>query len=366
MTNRLAYLDVLRLLAVSLVMFAHFVLVAGGATKITGIINSDFPLPLIDHSAWQLWKIEVFVVDKFSSQTGTLGVTLFFLVTGYLIPMMLERHTRRSFLVNRFFRIFPALFVAMIMLGVFVGATQGISFTLSSYLASWTLTYHVFGVAPVAGVLWTLVIEVLFYLCACILGKFSMHKLFLLQAVMLTILLVSVRFPNIFYLVLAARQAKYLLMIAVGSAIYLAEKETDWHRKILFVSGAIFVSYFGSQLYKLVHEDTSTYNNPNTYFLGLGLFLFFQWAAKLSSAIFNKLPNVFFLLADLVYPIYLLHATIGLGTMALMRSVTSEPYLLLLAAITASILLSWLLHKFIEVPGISQGRLLVKRLEARG
>ena len=45
MKHRFAYLDVLRLLAVMLVMFGHYVSVAGGATEIPGIINIDTALP---------------------------------------------------------------------------------------------------------------------------------------------------------------------------------------------------------------------------------------------------------------------------------------------------------------------------------
>jgi len=153
MQNRFAYLDVLRLIAVVLVMFGHFVSVGGGATVIPGIISIEYPLPLIDSSSWGMWKFEVFMIETFSTQTAILGVTLFFLVTGYLMPVMTERYSRKGFLVNRFFRIFPVLFVAMIVLGIFVGATQEIKFDVSSYLASWTLTYPIFGVVPVAGVL---------------------------------------------------------------------------------------------------------------------------------------------------------------------------------------------------------------------
>ena len=163
MQNRLAYLDVLRLLSVVLVIFGHYVMVGGGATEIPGIISDSFPLPLYDQTNWQLWKFEIFMIEKFSTQASILGVTLFFIVTGYLMPMMLDRYTRRNFLVNRFFRIFPVLFVATIVLGTFVGATQGIIFSIPSYIASWTLTYLLVGVVPIAGVLWTLVIEVLFY-----------------------------------------------------------------------------------------------------------------------------------------------------------------------------------------------------------
>lgn len=211
MKHRLAYLDVLRLLAVVLVMFGHYILVGGGATEIPGIINPDFSLPLYDGTKWQLWKFEILLIEQFSTQAAILGVSLFFIVTGYLMPMMMQRYTRRGFLVNRFFRIFPTLFVAVIVLGLFVGATQGITFRPSSYIASWTLSYLVFEVVPIGGILWTLVIEVLFYVCAAVIGRFSTYKLFILQSTLLVIILASVKRPDAFFLMLAATQSKYLL-----------------------------------------------------------------------------------------------------------------------------------------------------------
>jgi len=39
---------------------------------------------------------------------------------------------------------------------------------------------------------------------------------------------------------------------------------------------------------------------------------------------------------------------------------------MLVAAILVSIFISWLLNKYIEEPGISIGRMVVRRLDARG
>jgi len=364
MKHQFAYLDILSLLAVMLVMFGHYVLVGGGATEIPGIINIDTALPLIDQTKWQMWKFEIFLIETFSTQTAILGVTLFFIITGYLMSMMLDRYTRLGFLVNRFFRIFPVLIVAMIVIGLFVGVTQGISFGLPSYVTSWTLTYLVFGMVPIVGVLWTLVIEVLFYICAAIVGKFSIYKLFLLQTILLVIIFLSVKKTDVYYLMLAGIQSKYLLLICIGSAIYLAERETIWHHKFTLVFGSSVLAYLGFQIYKIGYEDTSTYNNLGTHLLALGLFLFFYCMEKFN--LLHKLPKMFYWLSGLVYPIYLLHATIGLGTMALIRSITTEPYTMLVAAILVSIFISWLLNKYIEEPGISIGRMVVRRLDARG
>lgn len=301
------------------------------------------------------------MIKSFSTQTAILGVTLFFMITGYLMPLMLERYKRIDFLVNRFFRIFPVLFVALGVIGLFVWMTQGLVFGVSSYVASFTLTYLVVGVVPIAGVLWTLVIEVLFYMCAAVIGKFSIYKLFAFQALILGIVVVSVKVPDSYYFTLVASQVKYMMFICVGSAVYLAEKEESWQNKVFLVFGALVLAYLAFQLYKFGHEDVSTYNNLGTQVLALTMFLFFGFISKFD--ILHKLPRPIYWMADLVYPIYLLHAAIGLGTMAFVRSFTNNPYLMLVTAISAAVFASWLLHRYVEVPGISIGRSYAQRFK---
>jgi len=141
--KREEHLDILRVTAVILVMFGHFVSVGSFAKIIPLIINEKQTLlPLIDNTNWNLWKVEIFIINYFSTQTAILGVSIFFIITGYLMAVMMERYSRSEFLVNRFFRIFPTLIFSTIFLSVFVYFTQSITFEIASYLASWTLTYQ--------------------------------------------------------------------------------------------------------------------------------------------------------------------------------------------------------------------------------
>ena len=130
MNNRFIYLDILRLLSLMLVMFGHYVLVAGGALDIPLVMNPNLTLlPIIDNSRWDLWKLEVFLVEYFSTQTAILGVSLFFIITGYLMPAMLERYNRLEFLINR---LFPTLIVATLLVSIVVAICQDIHFPVSS------------------------------------------------------------------------------------------------------------------------------------------------------------------------------------------------------------------------------------------
>lgn len=354
MIRRLAYLDLLRVVSVILVMWGHFVMVGGGAQVIPGIINPDLTtLPLIDQTQWHAYLLEVFLIEAFSTQSAILGVSLFFLITGYLMPMMCARYNRAEFLLNRFFRIFPTLIAAVVILGIFLYFTQGITFGASTYLASITLTYPWLGIAPIAGVLWTLVIEVLFYFIAFLVGTFTLRRLMFIQAILLLTIFLGVAYREHYYVWLAGYQSRFLLFITIGSAIYLAEKEEAVLTKAVTLLPSIILSYVGFQIFKLGKVDASTYENLGTHLLAAGIFLIFY---HLGPIVLKRLPKMIDTLADLVYPFYLIHAAIGLVAMALVREHTQQPYLILLSAVFASLLASWLLHQSVEKPAISFGR----------
>lgn len=354
MSRRLAYLDLLRIVSVVLVMWGHFVSVGGGAQVIPGVINPDLvALPLIDSTQWRAYVFEVFLIETFSTQSAILGVSLFFLITGYLMPMMCDRYSRKAFLLNRFFRIFPTLIAAMAMLGVFLYFTQGILFNAKSYLASISLTYFWLGVVPVAGVLWTLVIEVLFYLIAFLLGTFTLRKLVLVQSTLLLVILLGVLYREHYYVWLAGYQARFLLFILIGSSFYLAEKEQTSLAKLAIFLPSIAFSYIGFQFFKIGKVDASSYEDIGNHLLSVAMFVSFY---QLGPLLFKRLPKVVSALADLVYPFYLTHVAIGLVTMAFVRQYIHQPYPMLLSAILASLLASWLLHRFIEKPSINFGR----------
>jgi peptidoglycan/LPS O-acetylase OafA/YrhL len=361
--NRIPHIDLVRLLSVLLVMFGHLISVAGGAKDIPGVIGPLTPLPLIDATQWNLWRAEVFLIQQFGTQTAILGVTLFFLITGYLMPMMLERYSRQEFAINRFFRIFPVLIAGSLMIGVFVGVTQGITFPLKSYLASWTLTYSFVGVIPVAGILWTLIVEVLFYCAAFSVGRFTIQKLLLVQSLLIAVVISSVQDPGSLFFLNAASQAKYMLLICIGSAIFLAEKETTTEAKLGLVLSSMSLAYAGLQLFKLGHPDPSTYANLGTIIIAVLIYYGF-FLARNSDAM-KRIPKFVFRMADYVYPLYLVHVAFGLGTMALVREFNSDPYFMLLCALAASFVSAAIIHHGVEQQSIAKGRSLVAAMRKK-
>lgn len=118
-----------------------------------------------------------------SAPWGYLGVNLFFIISGFVIFMTLDR-TRRpmDFVVSRFSRLFPShwLAIALTFTVVSLFGLPGKDVTLPQALAN-TVMLHGFAHVPhVDGVYWTLEVELLFYIAMYMLYRFgklsSVHR----------------------------------------------------------------------------------------------------------------------------------------------------------------------------------------------
>jgi peptidoglycan/LPS O-acetylase OafA/YrhL len=115
---------------------------------------------------------------------GKYGVMLFFLVSGYVIPMSLERHgSLRRFWVGRLFRIYPAFLAASAVMGALIVAGV-LTLTaplqkdsLGGALAHVTMLSDLVGVRGLVRVFWTLSYEMTFYLMVAGLFAYGLHRL---------------------------------------------------------------------------------------------------------------------------------------------------------------------------------------------
>jgi peptidoglycan/LPS O-acetylase OafA/YrhL len=152
---RLGWLDALRGLAALAVVYRH-----------TG-------------PAWvpQLYKFSDSYVDA-----GIFGVTLFFLVSGYIVPASLERRgDLRAFWIGRFFRIYP-LFIAVVVGGLLLPESlQAVStgWWSNPWLTTGgnsVLLTELLGTANGLKVSWTLSYEMVFYFLVSALFTLRLHR----------------------------------------------------------------------------------------------------------------------------------------------------------------------------------------------
>lgn len=115
---------------------------------------------------------------------GRYGVFVFFLVSGYVVPFSLERRgSVRQFWAGRFFRLYPAWFVAVAL--TLTLSAAGVSYGLPAALADrpWaaaiahmTMLQDLMGVPNALNVFWTLSYEMVFYLLVTAMFVAGVHR----------------------------------------------------------------------------------------------------------------------------------------------------------------------------------------------
>jgi peptidoglycan/LPS O-acetylase OafA/YrhL len=154
--SRLSWLDALRGLAALTVVYWHMRPLA------------DFGVP---SKVWQFFDL------------GKCGVVLFFLISGYIIPISLERTgDLRKFWISRIFRLYPAFLVATTLMLVLMtaGASsfpgQLVQHTTVGLVAHATMTQGLLGVSNLVAIYWTLSYEMVFYFVVAGLFAFGLHR----------------------------------------------------------------------------------------------------------------------------------------------------------------------------------------------
>jgi peptidoglycan/LPS O-acetylase OafA/YrhL len=95
---------------------------------------------------------------------GKSGVIIFFIVSGYVIPFSLKRKGIRDFCISRFFRLYPAYWLSILLM-IFVGGLPSISILIGNI----TMFQKFVGLPDMIGTYWTLQIELIFYMICCFL-----------------------------------------------------------------------------------------------------------------------------------------------------------------------------------------------------
>jgi len=103
---------------------------------------------------------------------GNFGVMLFFLCSGFIIPVSLERQgSLRVFWLRRLFRLFPLywLTIAILVIKGYATGWRGFPASFFAYplgylMANMTMLQILFGYPHMVGLAWTLMFELIFYI----------------------------------------------------------------------------------------------------------------------------------------------------------------------------------------------------------
>ena len=282
-----------------------------------------------------------------SFQGGQYGVNLFFIISGFVIFMTLER-TRRSsdFVVSRFSRLFPAYWVSIALTFVITHwlGLPGKLVDAPSAVANMLMLHGLFHVPHVDGVYWTLEVELLFY---C--GMLLLYRLGRLQQIHFALLaMLSLRFiyfgaerlfgvdlPWTLYRLLILQ---YIPWFALGISIYLLLHARGQSARWPIVTSVCAV-------FTLLVTD-SLFNASLAIVLATLVFI----AASGRGRWLRARPLVW--LGAISYPLYLLHENIGWSVLLQLLSFGLPIDIAIVVTLCLTLSLATLVTRLAEQPAM--------------
>jgi peptidoglycan/LPS O-acetylase OafA/YrhL len=310
---------------------------------------------------------------------GFMGVQLFFVVSGFVIAMTLERcRTMSEFYLRRFARIWPPLLVCSIITMAVLQVidsdfaaqrrTTMLDFAPSLTMTSprlWQWLSH--DIKYIDAAYWSLFVEARFYIYAAIIYRWSAHGKFLRNyiifaavGVILAIICRALLQNEKWYLVVDGLfYPEHTLWFAAGILFY-----EMWHGDLRRVKAlGLLALGFVPLVYMLstIHPDSSIVVLGTISLTILFLFGSFVIRPELLAPLRSR-PVLW--LGTTSYSVYLLHQNVGLGFISLIpRQLPLWLQLVLVAIIFCAVLLvARIVYVFVE----QRGKALVLRNLLRG
>ena len=308
--KRIVRLDGLRFAAALCVVFFHFAFRGAAAGA----------MPALDLPSWLVS----------TSQYGYLGVSLFFMISGFVIAYSAEGRAPLAFAAARFARLYPSHLAAVTLTFIVTMAFGAPAFTASfpQYLANLTMFAPLFGQGFMDGAYWSIVLEVIFYGWVFVflaLGLFEKSG----ERIVLCWLLISL----VNELFLGSKPLRFLFLteysgfFAAGVLIYRLRAGKGGFASIpllaLSFATAVQTSLAGVKV--IAAEYNAEYSSTLTAAAVCAMFALFTAA---SSAAPTRLPVRLLSAAGAVtYPLYLLHQHIGYIAFSRLHGMVSDPAL---------------------------------------
>lgn len=339
MKERAFGLDILRAVAILLVIFAHMT---------------------IPFKHTQFW-IEV------STQTGLLGVQIFFVLSGFLIGTILiklfnqdEKYSIKQFWIRRWFRTLPNYYFVLILI-IFI-----YYYIYNKIDLSWT--YFIFLKAPdYLAVAWSLMVEEWFYflfplLLLCIAKIFNKKYTSLLVAIIIIIIIPILL--RIYFLIFSTSLGfintfSYFDSIGIGALsgflYYYHENIYKNNKKILFIIGiGLFItSVIGLFYFNINPSGLLQWGRIlDILILNFSILFIIPWLYEIKSPNNKIIFYIITYISLISYSLYLTHTAIieiFYNTNNYLLNI-SEGYIKSLVSLILVFALSSILYHFFEKP----------------
>ncbi|MEU1780744.1 acyltransferase [Streptomyces abikoensis] len=330
---RLAVLDGLRLVAALMVVFCHYT---------------------ASNDAWGQPAIKLFPQLHRVTQYTWLGVEVFFLISGFVICMSSWGKKLGDFVVSRVTRLYPAYWAALILAVAVISLFPEVRHVQNwtQVAVNFTMLQEGVGVRSVDGVYWTLFVEMKFYLLfAIVISRGLTYRRCVLFCGLWTVAsLVAQVSPN--DVLVMWTEPNFTPYFVAGIALYLVYR----FGPNLLLGGIVLISFLLAELQvsrrvlRLGYDTTNVHHAIHVWPAQLIIATAFLFMTMLALGWFNRIQWRWLTTAGaMTYPLYLLHQAIGLTVLHHLRNrVSALP--LVLGVIATMLLLSWLVHRFVEQP----------------
>lgn len=354
--QRIWFLQLSRAIACLLIVYAHWVSLILQPNVLVGSIHQ---LPITNYSTPKVYYNLFFMLPT-SFYPTFFALALFFLISGYVIPLSLMNSNPFEFLIRRVLRIYPVLITCLIItiftvkLGRHLDALSNRHiYSFSHYWASFFLVRAFTPQIFIEQAAWTLEVEIHFYLICFILAFFQGYKnpFIVLFCALALLGLEKFAVPdNIYITSTLGLDASCICIMFIGTALF------NWHKKywnikqtILVILSLFTLNYFALH-YNYMFQQLAYFNWINNIYAFLLL---------ISLMLFNKyLPYVALLdkIAQISYPLYLVHGFTGYVFFFIFYKATHSLILTIPLSLSSVFIISILIHQFIEKPGINISR----------
>lgn len=306
------------------------------------------------------------------------GLGLFFILSGYVIPLSLKKSTPFTYLIRRIFRIYPSLIICLIicastmmLLGYCSNSSQLINvFDPKIFIPNLVLIKDVLEIRYIDNVTWTLHVEMHFYILFFLFFYFGIEKkastFVIAICVMLGVSILcnygAMSYPRDLFTKatgLFFRNSSYITFMFAGTTLYYLFSK-QWSYKIGLTT---LVFILATNFYGL-HANPENKNFGDFIFINhLYVLVVFVGLYYANHHIpYNKVLNT---IADISYPLYLLHGFTGYTIYFMFYSLTTNIPVSAVAAFSTVLLLVFLIHYTVEKPGIALSKLIIENNRRR-
>lgn len=272
--------------------------------------------------------------EKWDFVNGNMGVELFFMISGFVIFMTLDRvRDIGEFVYKRFLRLYPTywLCLSITFLAIYLIPNTEYLFSKRDIFFNYLMFGGVFHIKKADPSYWSLIPELCFYIMMGLLWYFKLlKKTFLVSLIWLSIIFLNLKIPYVEVLL----NFKFGMLFVIGMMCYALrnDKALIYPHLIIFLSlicvyvvrdktVALFVCFFVLTFYLLIYNKLGFLNFSGFIFLG-----------------------------RISYILYLFHQTIGFLIIGQLIKMGILDYIAIAIMVVISIFFSWLLYKYFEEP----------------